>query len=65
MGLLGKIVYTSSHGTAQGIIPRFFIHFEEMSNMAFVGDAERKSGIKIIMIKTSMTLQTFMIAINR
>src|SRR5690606_15950297 len=42
MGLLGKIVYTSDHGTAQGIIPRFFLHFEEMSKMAFLGNKERK-----------------------
>jgi len=42
MSLLGKPVYISDHGTAQGIIPRFFLHFEEMSKMAFLGDEERK-----------------------
>lgn len=42
MGFLGKIVYTSNHGTAQGIIPRFFLHFEDMSKMAFLGDLDRK-----------------------
>ncbi|MDB5014654.1 MAG: hypothetical protein JWQ25_2856, partial [Daejeonella sp.] len=41
MGLFGKIVYISDHGTAQGIIPRFFLHFKEMSEMAFLGDKER------------------------
>lgn len=46
MGLLGKIVYTSNHGTAQGIISRFFFHFEEMSKMAFFGDLERKKRYK-------------------
>ena len=42
MGFLGKIVYTSNHGTSQGIIPRFFLHFEKMSEMAFLGDKDRK-----------------------
>jgi len=40
--LLGKIVYTSNHGTSQGIVTRFFLQFEEMSKFAFMGDQERK-----------------------
>ena len=43
MSLLGGINYISNHGTAQGIITRFFLHFEEMGKFAFLGDNERKA----------------------
>lgn len=42
MSLLGKATSISNHGTAHGIIPRFFLHFEEMSTIAFIGDKSRK-----------------------
>lgn len=41
MGLLGKPIYISNHGTSQGIITRFFLHFQDMSKIAFLGDKSR------------------------
>ncbi len=43
MEILGNITYRSNHGIYQGIIPRFFLHFEEMSKMAFYNDKDRKA----------------------
>ena len=43
MSLLGGINYVSNHGTSQGIITRFFLHFEEMSKFAFLGDKQREA----------------------
>jgi len=35
--LLSGINYISNHGTSQGILTRFFLHFEKMAEMGFMG----------------------------
>ncbi len=40
--MLGGINYFSNHGTSQGIIPRFFLNFKDMSTFAFMGDKTRE-----------------------
>jgi len=42
MKLFNGVKYVSTHGTSQGIIPRFQLHFMEMSEFAFPFDDERK-----------------------